>query len=94
VRLRQTLRDQEKVDADDVIMSLTTRVAARLRRPSVFRRQPRAGRGCRQEHSHRSLVGVENGVYRHVGRAKVFTSESSAMVAIKKSRLNLATSSC
>ena len=89
VRLRETLGDNEKVDADDVIMS-----------PDGARRRGLASTVCfpggnlapggsvvKSTAIDPSLVD-QNGVYRHVGRAKVFTSEPSAMAAIKEKRIH------
>jgi putative YjhG/YagF family dehydratase len=89
VRLRETLRANEKVDADDVIMS-----------PDSARRRGLASTVCfpggnlapggsvvKSTAIDPSLID-QSGVYRLVGRAKVFTSEPSAMAAIKEKRIH------
>ena len=84
MRLRAALRDNDGVDADDVIMS-----------PDGARRRGLASTVCfpvgnlapdgavvKSTAIDPSVVG-NDGVYRRVGRARVFVSESAAMSAIK-----------
>ena len=89
VRLRETLSDNEKVDADDVIMSPDTSRRRGLASTVCFPGGNLAPGGSvvKSTAIDPSLVD-QNGVYRHVGRAKVFTSEPSAMAAIKEKRIH------
>jgi putative YjhG/YagF family dehydratase len=84
VRLRETLRDNEKVDADDVIMSPDASRRRGLTSTVCFPGGNLAPGGSVVKSTAIDPALVDqNGVYRHVGRAKVFTSEPSAMAAIK-----------
>jgi putative YjhG/YagF family dehydratase len=89
VRLRQTLRDHEKVDADDVIMSPDNARRCALTSTVCFPGGNLAPGGSVVKSTAIDPALVDqNGVYRHVGRAKVFTSEPSAMAAIKEKRIH------
>ena len=89
VRLRQTLRDHEKVDADDVIMSPDTARRRGLTSTVCFPGGNLAPGGSVVKSTAIDPSSVDqNGVYRHVGRAKVFTSEPAAMAALKEKRIH------
>jgi len=89
VRLRQTLRDHEKVDADDVIMSPDNARRCALTSTVCFPGGNLAPGGSVVKSTAIDPALVDqNGVYRHVGRARVFTSEPSAMAAIKEKRIH------
>lgn len=87
-RLRQVLRDKDGVDPDDVVSSPDRARAKGLTSTVIFPVGNLAPEGSviKATAIHPSLVG-EDGVYRKRGPAKVFTSESAAIEAIKQGRI-------
>ena len=87
VKLRQVLRDRDRIDPDDVIMDPD---GARPPRPHVDGHVPegqsRARRSVIKSTSIDPSVVDEDGVYRITGPARVFRTEKSAIAAIKRRR--------
>ena len=83
-RCRQILRDRDGVDPDRVVMPPAAAAAAGLTSTVCFMRGNLAPEGAivKSTAIARALLDAE-GVYRHVGPARVFTSESDAIKAIK-----------
>jgi len=83
-RLRTALRDNDSVDADDVIMSPDGARRRGLASTICFPVGNLAPEGAvvKSTAIDPSVVG-EDGVFRRMGRAKVFVSESAAIAAIK-----------
>jgi dihydroxyacid dehydratase/phosphogluconate dehydratase len=84
-RLRERLKEQDKVDADDVIHSPDRARAKGLTSTVTFP----VGNLCPEGAVIKSTsidpsVVDADGVYRKTGRARVFTSERDAIVAIKR----------
>jgi putative YjhG/YagF family dehydratase len=84
VRVRERLREVDGVDPDDVIMDPATAQARGLTSTVVFPIGNIAPEGSviKSTSLDPSVVDAD-GVYRHTGPARVFTSERSAMAAIK-----------
>ncbi len=84
VRVRERLREVDGVDPDDVIMDPATARARGLTSTVVFPVGNIAPEGSviKSTSIDPSVVDAD-GVYRHTGPARVFTSERSAMAAIK-----------
>ena len=88
VRLREALRDRENVDADDVIMSPDDARRRGLTSTVCFPGGNLAPGGSVVKSTAIDPSSIDQqGVYRLVGRAKVFTSEPAAMAAIKEKRI-------
>lgn len=83
-KLRRALQDRDGIDADDVIMSPTRARSRGLTSTVCFPAGNLAPEGSviKSTAIDPSLVD-ENNVYRHVGPARVFVSEASAIQAIK-----------
>ena len=83
-RLRDVLREKDKVDPDDVIMSLERARQRGLTSTVTFPRGNLAPEGCviKSTAIDPSVVDAD-GVYRKTGPARVFTSEKAATAAIK-----------
>jgi len=83
-RCRQVLRDRDGVDPDRVIMPPSGAAAAGLTSTVCFLRGTLAPEGAvvKSTAIARDLLGSD-GVFRHVGPARVFTSEAAAIDAIK-----------
>lgn len=83
-RCRQVLRDRDRVDPDTVILPPASAAVAGLSSTVCFMRGTLAPDGAivKSTAIARDLLG-EDGVYRHVGPARVFTSEADAIRAIK-----------
>jgi len=88
-RLRAALRDNDRVDADDVIMSPDGARTRGLVSTVCFPVGNLAPEGAvvKSTAIDPSVIG-KDGVYRFVGRAKVFVSESAAMSAIKAKEIH------
>ena len=88
-RLRAALRDNDRVDADDVIMSPDGARTRGLVSTVCFPVGNLAPEGAvvKSTAIDPSVIG-KDGVYRFVGRAKVFISESAAMSAIKAKEIH------
>ena len=84
-RFRALLHERDGVDPDDVIMSPPRAAARGLRGTMAFPRGTIAPEGSvvKATAIDRSLFDAD-GVYRHTGPARVFTSERAAMAAIKR----------
>jgi putative YjhG/YagF family dehydratase len=83
-RLRERLRDADGVDPDDVIMDAdTARRRGLAGATAVFPVGNLAPGGSVVKATAIDPSVVENGVYRHRGPARVFTSEAAAIAAIK-----------
>lgn len=87
-RFRAILREQDGVDPDDVIMSPATARARGLKSTLVFVRGNLAPEGAiiKSTAIDPSVVG-EDGVYRHLGPAKVFVREKHVIQAIKNNQI-------
>ncbi len=83
-RLRERLLEVDGVDPDDVILSPQRAEKRNMRSTVTFPVGNLAPEGSviKSAAIHPSVVG-EDGVYRHVGPARVFTSERDAIRAIK-----------
>ncbi|MBA3482923.1 MAG: YjhG/YagF family D-xylonate dehydratase [Pirellulales bacterium] len=82
-RLRETLRARDGVDPDDVIFPPQRAEAAGLTGTLAFLTGNLAPEGSVVKATSIDRSLIVNGAYRHAGRARVFTSESAAMAAIK-----------
>jgi putative YjhG/YagF family dehydratase len=82
-RLREQLRQRDGVDADEVILSPQRAREAGLTGTLAFPVGNLAPDGSVVKATAIDPSLVEGGVYRHAGRARVFTSENAAMAAIK-----------
>jgi len=84
-RFRELLGSRDGVDPDDVIMPPPRAAARGLRGTMAFPRGSIAPEGSvvKATAIDRSLFDAD-GVYRHTGPARVFTSERAAMAAIKQ----------
>jgi dihydroxyacid dehydratase/phosphogluconate dehydratase len=82
-RLREVLQEKDGVNPDDVILSPARAAAAGLCGTLAFPTGNLAPEGSvvKATSIHRSLI--VDGQYRHVGHARVFTSETAAIAAIK-----------
>jgi putative YjhG/YagF family dehydratase len=87
-RFKEILREQDGVDADDVIMSPSQARERGLTSTVTFPRGNIAPEGAvvKSTAIDPSLVGSD-GVYRHEGPARVFVRETDAMAAIKQDRI-------
>ncbi|MEW6305503.1 MAG: YjhG/YagF family D-xylonate dehydratase [Verrucomicrobiota bacterium] len=87
-RFRQILRDQDGVDPDDVIMSPERAKQRGLTSTVTFPRGNLAPQGSviKSTAMDPSVVDAD-GVYRKEGPARVFTSEKTAITAIKEKRI-------
>jgi len=87
-RFRDLLRSLDGVDADDVIMAPERAAARGLRGTMAFLRGTIATEGSvvKATAIDRGCFDAD-GVYRHTGPARVFTSERAAMAAIKEGRI-------
>jgi xylonate dehydratase len=89
-RFKEILREQDGVDADEVIMSPERAKQRGLTSTVTFPRGNIAPEGAvvKSTAIDPSLVDAD-GVYRHEGPARVFVSESDAMAAIKQDRIKI-----
>jgi putative YjhG/YagF family dehydratase len=87
-RLREKLRRLDGIEADDVILSPSAARARGLTSTITFLRGNLAPEGAvvKSTAIAPDLIGAD-GVYRHRGPARVFTSEASAIAALKAGRL-------
>lgn len=87
-RLRARLRELDGIDATDVILSPDTARARGLTSTITFLRGNLAPEGAvvKSTAIAPELVGAD-GIYRHRGPARVFTSEAAAIAAVKAGRL-------
>ena len=87
-QLRRALQDQDKIDPDDVIMSPDRARSRGLTSTVCFPSGNLAPEGSviKSTAIDPSLVD-DNSVYRHLGPAKVFVSEESAIQAIKSGQV-------
>ncbi len=87
-RLRERLRESEGVDADDVIVSPESARRRGFTSTVSFLGGNLAPEGAivKSTAIDPSVVGPD-GVYRHIGPARVFTSERAAIAAIKKGQI-------
>jgi putative YjhG/YagF family dehydratase len=83
LRLRDHLRQRDAVDPDTVIFPPQQAAAAGLTGTLAFITGNLAPEGSVVKATAIDPTLVEGGVYRHVGPARVFTSERAAMAAIK-----------
>jgi putative YjhG/YagF family dehydratase len=83
LRLRDHLRLRDSVDPDTVIFPPQHAAAAGLRGTLAFVTGNLAPEGSVVKATAIDPSLMEDGVYRHVGTARVFTSEQAAMAAIK-----------
>lgn len=87
-RVRERLREVDGVDPDDVIMGPETARARGLTSTVVFPIGNLAPEGSViKSTSIDPSVVDDDGIYRHTGPARVFTSEHAAITAIKESRI-------
>ncbi len=82
-RLREALERRDGVDPDDVIFPPERARSAGLAGTLAFPRGNLAPEGAVVKATAIAPDLVNDGVYRHVGRARVFVSEVAAMAAIK-----------
>ncbi len=88
VRVRERLREVDGVDPNDVIMDPATAQARGLTSTVVFPVGNLAPEGSViKSTSIDPSVVDDDGVYRHTGPARVFTSERSAITAIKQGQV-------
>lgn len=87
-KFRERLREADGVDPDQVILSPEAARAAGITNTLIFPRGNLAPEGSvvKATAIDRGLVDGE-GWYRHEGRARVYTSERSAMAAIKEGKV-------
>jgi xylonate dehydratase len=85
VRLRERLRLQDGVDPDDVIFPPERAAKAGLTGTLALLTGNLAPEGSVTKATSIDRSLFVDGVFRHAGRARVFTSESAAMAAIKSS---------
>jgi putative YjhG/YagF family dehydratase len=87
-RLREKLHALDRIDPDDVIMSPARARERGLSRTITFLRGNLAPDGALVKSTAIApeLVGAD-GVYRHEGPARVFTSEATAIAAVKAARV-------
>jgi putative YjhG/YagF family dehydratase len=87
-RFRALLRERDGVDADDVIMAPTQARQRGLTGTLVFPIGNLAPEGSviKATSIAASVVGPD-GVYRHVGPVRVFTSEAAAIAALREGRI-------
>jgi dihydroxyacid dehydratase/phosphogluconate dehydratase len=84
-RLRRLLREREGVDPDEVIMSPERAAARGLTSTVTFPKGNLAPQGSVVKSTSIDPSAVDpDGVYRKLGPARVFTSESAAVAAIKQ----------
>ncbi|HEY1984819.1 MAG TPA: YjhG/YagF family D-xylonate dehydratase [Terracidiphilus sp.] len=81
--LRRSLRDQDGIDADDVIMTRDKAKADGLTATVCFPTGNLAPEGSVIKSTAIDASLIEAGVYRHRGPAKVFVTEEAAIAAIK-----------
>ena len=88
VALRKVLQERDGIDPDDVIMSLPGARSRGLTSTVCFPKGNLSPDGSviKSTSIDPSVVG-EDGVYRKLGPARVFTSESSAIAAIKGGKI-------
>jgi putative YjhG/YagF family dehydratase len=87
-RLREILREQDDVDADDVILSPERAHAKGLTSTVCFPKGNLAPEGSVIKSTAIDPAVVDpDGVYRHTGPARVFTSEKATVLAIKENRI-------
>jgi xylonate dehydratase len=84
-RLRETLRARDGVDPDEVIFPPDRAEAAGLTGTLAFLTGNLAPEGSVTKATSIDRSLFVDGVFRHTGRARVFTSETAAMAAIKSS---------
>lgn len=82
-RLRERLTEQDGVDPDDVIRSPTAARASGMTGTLAFPTGNLAPDGSVVKATTLDPSLIENGVYRHRGPARVFTTEPAAIAAIK-----------
>lgn len=82
-RLRDVLHEQDGVDPDEVIFSPAAAKRAGLSGTLAFPIGNLAPDGSVVKATSIDPSLVQDGIYRHVGKARVFTSEAAAMAAIK-----------
>lgn len=88
-RFRQCLRDLDGVDPDEVILSPTRARARGLTSTVAFPRGNLAPEGALIKSTAIDPAVVDtDGIFRHEGAAKVFTSERAAMQAVKEGRIH------
>src|SRR5579884_836814 len=88
IRVRERLREVDGVDPDDVIMDPETARARGLTSTVVFPVGNLAPEGSViKSTSIDPSVVDDDGIYRHTGPARVFTSEHAAITAIKESHI-------
>jgi putative YjhG/YagF family dehydratase len=83
LRLRETLRQRDAVDPDDVILPPRRAELAGLRGTLAFLTGNLAPEGSVVKATTIDPALLDDGAYRHLGPARVFTSEAAAMLAIK-----------
>jgi xylonate dehydratase len=89
VRLRERLRDSDGVDPDDVILPPERARAAGMTSTVTFPRGNLAPEGAVTKSTAIDPAVVDaDGVYRHEGPARVFTTEREAVTAIKQGRVH------
>lgn len=82
-RMKQVLLDQQGVDADDVIMRPARARERGLTPTATFPVGNLAPEGSVIKSTAIDPSRIDDGVFHHVGPARVFTSEASAIAAIK-----------
>jgi len=82
-RLRAVLSERDRVDPDTVIFPPSRAASAGLTGTLAFPRGNLAPEGAVVKATSIAPDLIVNGVYHHVGRARVFVSEAEAMAAIK-----------
>lgn len=88
-RFKEILREADNVDSQDVIMAPDTARRAGLTSTVCFPRGNLAPEGSVvKSTSIDPSVLTDKGVYRHVGPAKLFTTERAAVAALKAQKIN------
>jgi putative YjhG/YagF family dehydratase len=82
-RMRQALLDQQGVDPDDVVMSPAAARARGLTPTATFPIGNLAPKGSVIKSTAIDPSRIADGVFHHVGPARIFTSEAAAIAAIK-----------
>jgi putative YjhG/YagF family dehydratase len=83
LRLRLQLQQRDGVDPDDVIFPPPRAARAGLRGTLAFPTGNLAPEGAVVKATTIDPALLSNGIYRHTGRARVFTSETDAVAALK-----------
>ena len=87
-RLKAILKEQENINPDDVIFSPSQAHSRRITSTITFPTGNLAPDGCVIKSTAIDPSVLNEGVYHHIGPAKVFTKERSAIQAIKEGNIH------